>query len=161
MSTTQQQATEMRAMKKAVHFFTIAAEASHPKARSLAKSVFQTSFCGRTSLRNQLSITSNGGWQMQRSGGCRCSGGRCRNLRAAFLALRTSCKQFCKHIYRGCSTAACAGVYSNCGFPPCGMRLLVPARCFVAPSPHHPRRQSLVMKTDRPQLASDQSHKYV
>ena len=29
-------------MKKAVHFFTIAAEAGHPKARSLAESVFQT-----------------------------------------------------------------------------------------------------------------------
>ena len=38
---------------------------------------------------------------------------------------------------------------------------LVLARCFFAPSPHHPRRQSLVMKTDRPQLASGQSHKYV
>ena len=40
----------------------------------------------------------------------------------------------------------------------CGVQFeLVPARCFFAPSPHHPRRQSLGMKTDRPQLASGQS----
>ena len=40
----------------------------------------------------------------------------------------------------------------------CGVQFeLVPARCFFAPSLHHPRRQSLVMKTDRPQLASGQS----